>query len=156
MKLEAIGVLPTDLKSNGPYYGVHRQMIERCYNEDHISYSNYGGRGIRVCDQWLCPEEGLLNFVLDMGRRPSPQHTNDRRNSDWHYVPYNCRWATWEEQQNNRRNSRKVFIDGGWYSAAQLERRYGVKRQTIYTRIFRDGLSAREAVSTGPFLGGNP
>lgn len=74
-------------------------MLQRCQNPKSTSYPGYGGRGIAVCERWQVFE----NFVQDMGGRPSPRHSVDRRNNDLGYSPDNCRWATPKQQQNNTR-----------------------------------------------------
>jgi hypothetical protein len=70
----------------------------RCENPNHMYYKNYGGRGISVCDRW----QKFENFYADMGNRPDGL-TLDRINNDGNYEPSNCRWATWKQQNNNRR-----------------------------------------------------
>lgn len=74
-------------------------MLSRCQNPKHTSWENYGGRGITVCERWQSYE----SFLADMGRKPSPSHTIDRKEVDGHYEPSNCRWATKKEQIANRR-----------------------------------------------------
>jgi hypothetical protein len=79
-------------------------MIARCKRRTHASYANYGGRGICVCERWLRYE----NFLADMGRRPSSQHSLDRIDVDGNYMPSNCRWATKKEQRANQRARKRV------------------------------------------------
>lgn len=79
-------------------YGRWMGMHYRCSNPKSKGYKNYGGRGIRVCERW----QKFENFLADMGE-PPPGLTLDRINNDGDYEPDNCRWATWEEQNNNQR-----------------------------------------------------
>lgn len=73
-------------------------MRTRCLNPNHMYYSLYGGRGIKICDRWL--EGGFQVFLADMGLRPVG-HTIDRIDPDGNYEPGNCRWATSLEQRHN-------------------------------------------------------
>jgi hypothetical protein len=81
-------------------------MRKRCGNPLHISYSNYGGRGIKVCRRWL-GKRGFINFLEDMGERPEGK-TLDRIRVNGNYTPSNCRWATPKEQTANRRCSKRI------------------------------------------------
>ena len=75
-------------------------IIARCTNKKNIGYHLYGGRGIKVCDQW---RNSYSAFLLDVGRAPSPEHSIDRINNDGNYEPGNCKWSTRLEQTHNRR-----------------------------------------------------
>lgn len=84
-------------------------MIMRCTNPKDTSYSNYGGRGIVVCERW----RSFDDFIADVGPRPSRRHSIDRHpNNDGDYEPANVRWATDVEQARNKRNNRILIVRG--------------------------------------------
>jgi hypothetical protein len=83
-----------------PTYRTWKGVLQRCGNPNHVHYEKYGGRGIKVCDRWC----SFAKFFEDMGSRPLGK-TLDRKNVNRGYSKRNCRWATLEEQANNRRPS---------------------------------------------------
>jgi hypothetical protein len=93
------------LAGRHPLRSTYFGMRQRCYYEEHAGYSDYGGRGITVCDRWLDPVDGYDNFVVDMGPRPEG-FSIDRIDYDGNYEPSNCRWADRVTQGRNKRNTR--------------------------------------------------
>lgn len=92
-----------------PEYLVWINIRRRCYNPNHKSYSDYGGRGIRLCTNWYA---SFLSFYKYIGKRPSKQHSLDRIDNDGNYEPGNVRWATAKEQANNMRSNHRITIGG--------------------------------------------
>ncbi len=82
-------------------YRSHQHMLQRCCNEENDNYHHYGGRGIKVCDEWS-GESGFVNFLRDMGDRPS-NTSLDRVDVNGDYTPENCRWVSNSMQSYNRR-----------------------------------------------------
>lgn len=80
-------------------------MRGRCYSKTHQKYPHYGERGITVCERWLGTENscGFCAFVIDMGIPPTEKHTLDRIDVNGNYEPSNVRWATYSQQNVNKR-----------------------------------------------------
>ena len=129
--------------SRTPEYRSWAEMKQRCFNPNHKQYSDYGGRGITVCDRWL----NFKNFLADMGSRPSPKHSLDRINNDGDYCPDNCRWATKAEQVNNRRSNRFITIGCVTLNVTQWTKEMSFGRTIIQARLDR-GWSELKAVTT--------
>lgn len=91
-----------------PEYTIWLNMKQRCSNPNKWDYPYYGGRGLTVCDRWL---ESVVNFVEDMGRRPSKNHQLDRIDNDKGYSLDNCRWVEKEPQMRNTRLSKRWFVN---------------------------------------------
>lgn len=127
-----------------------QQIIARCYDVNHKEYHRYGGRDkpIKVCDSWLDPIHGLNNFIKDMGFQPSPELTLDRINNDGDYEPGNCRWATAEQQANNRRNNRKVTWNGVTRNLGQWAKLQGIPSSVLTKRLNRLKWSVEKALTT--------
>jgi hypothetical protein len=95
-------------------YQTWLRIQQRCHNPNDASYSNYGGRGIRVCDEWRSSYEAFAEYMLwNLGDRPAG-YSIDRTDNDGHYEPGNIRWANRQTQYFNSRS--------------HLSRRKGVKR----------------------------
>jgi len=84
-------------------YSSWMSMMSRCRNPQNPRWQDYGGRGITIDARW----DDFMNFLDDMGPRPSKDYSIDRMDCDGHYTKSNCRWATRSQQQLNRRDRRK-------------------------------------------------
>lgn len=82
-------------------------MKRRCYHEGAADYPRYGGRGIRVCDEWRHDFQAFADY---MGEPPGPGYSMDRINNDGNYEPGNVRWATAHQQRMNQRRMKRPQI----------------------------------------------
>lgn len=115
-------------------YSAWNKMLGRCLNRNNKNYIEYGERGITVCDRW---RNSYSNFLLDVGRAPSPEHSLDRKDNNGNYEPGNCRWATRKEQGNNKRNNRLISLAGETKTLAEWVSLTGIARGAIEMRIKR-------------------
>jgi len=119
-------------------------MKKRCYNENCNSYKNYGGRGISVCDKWI---DDFQTFYLDMG--PCPEGGSiERIDCNKGYFPRNCRWASFAEQQQNKRTSKLIEIDGVTHNMAEWCRIFKRNYYTVRSRINIMGWPPEKALRT--------
>ena len=124
-----------------PTYKSWRSMLERCENKNHRHFSNYGGRGIEVCEKW----KSFDGFLSDMGVRPDGM-TLDRIDSNLGYSKENCRWATKTQQSRNKRSSRFLTIGQQSKTVSEwAEHENAVCENTIHTRLAA-GWSHEDAV----------
>lgn len=96
----------TTSRKHSTTYASWAHMVDRCCNEKHPRFSDYGGRGITVCERW---RESFAAFLEDMGEKPLEKHrrfTLERRDNEKDYEKANCYWADYKTQANNRRKRR--------------------------------------------------
>ena len=110
-----------------------KYMKERCYNPNNKSYKNYGGRGIKICDEWRKDYQKFENWAENNGLREDL--AIDRINNDGDYTPDNCRFVTLKENNQNRRSSKFYTINGETKNLQQWCDYYGIGRETVNTRL---------------------
>jgi len=109
-------------------------IITRCTNPNCMSYKNYGGRGIKVCDEWF----DYKNFIRDMGKKPDSSYTIERIDVNGGYNKENCKWLKMSEQAKNKRNTLKVNIDGVEYNLKDKAKDMGIKYHTFRWRVLNN------------------
>lgn len=130
-------------QTNTRLYAIWERMRARCNNENTKEYPHYGGRGIRVCDEWD-DFEVFREWALQAGY--TDKLTIDRIDNSAGYCPNNCRWATMTEQANNKRNNHLITLNGKTQTLAQWVKETGIKRDTIKKRI-KYGWSIEDALT---------
>lgn len=105
-------------------------MLRRCKDAQNPSY---GGRGIKVCEQW----HDFVQFDKDTGPMPEGDYSIDRINNDGNYEPGNVRWATPRQQQNNQRRNRLLTFDGKTQTWSQWARELGINKVVIRRRFLK-------------------
>ena len=115
-----------------PEWRLWHSIKRRCDPKSKKLFPNYAGRGIEMWKPW---RDSYERFLRDIGRRPSDQHTLDRRNNDGHYKPGNVRWATRKEQARNRSNSCYIKCGKERRTLAEWSEITGLKNTTILARI---------------------
>lgn len=123
-------------------YRTWKAMLGRCNSESHKAYPLYGGRGIKVCSRW----HDFRAFYADMGDLPAGKSL-DRIDNDGDYSPENCRWATHEEQGNNRRTNHLLTFNGKTQTCTEWAHELGMNPYTLNGRLSK-GWSAERALTT--------
>ena len=112
-------------------------MIHRCTNPKRDRYKNYGGRGIKVCEEWINSSDNFIEWALSNGYKNDL--TLDRIDVDGDYKPSNCKWSNLKEQANNKRSNVFINIDGDIKTVAQWSDCTGISRNIIYKWVNRYG-----------------
>lgn len=140
-------------KSNTRLYRIWNGMKTRCYRTYHTSYKNYGGRGIRVCEEWYDDFEVFEKWAISNGY--TDNLSIDRIDNDGNYEPENCRWVNSNIQNLNKRvrmyraykDSYIWEIDGVKKSAIEWCKEYGRSRAMVEYRVNVKGMSPKDALT---------
>lgn len=129
------------MKQQDPAYNCWKHMRGRCLRVSHQDFKYYGGRGIKVCRRW----ESFANFIADMGPRPGPGYSIERRKNDGDYTPKNCYWATRREQG---RNTRTVKLNSEEVRQIRVFLRERIPQTTI-ARVYKISSKLISAINRG-------
>lgn len=135
----AMSQLEKDLKHR--YFHIK----SRCYNPNDKAYHNYGGRGIRMCDEWLNDINSFIEWALSHGYKK--ELAIDRKENNGDYSPDNCRFITLKENNQNRRSTKFFTYQGETLNLMQWCEKLGLSYNTVLMRI-RRGWSFEKAIST--------
>lgn len=122
-------------------------MLQRCHTPSHYAFADYGGRGIRVCEEWRKDAAGFIKWAMDSGARPG-LHL-DRIDNAGGYGPDNCRFVNSTENNRNRRNTlmAEAFGETKALGAWMEDARCVVPYPTLRARL-RYGWDAERAITT--------
>jgi len=120
-------------------------MKMRCLNPNNPGFSQYGGRGITICDRWV---DSFQNFLEDMGERPTGMTLDRWPDQNGGYEPGNVRWATVRDQQNNRRYTVVIEHRGVRRALTEWAEETGITTESLYKRIHVYGWSPEKALET--------
>lgn len=124
-------------KAHTRLFGVWLGMRRRCNDPKADNYCNYGGRGIRVCEEWETDFNAFYTWAIENGYKDDAKrgiYTVDRIDNDKGYSPENCRLASYSEQANNRRSTRFITYKGETKSRSQWARHFG-KSRDIFVKL---------------------
>ena len=136
--------------TNTRIYYNYKTMKTRCYNKNSTSYKNYGGRGIKMCDEWL-GENGFINFynwAIKTGYKEveHKQCTIDRIDNNGDYCPENCRWVNAITQANNTRRNVHYTINGESKTLVEWCRQYNKPDGMVWYRL-KKGMDIETALT---------
>lgn len=133
-------------------YRTYRSIINRCYDRNNPNYHNYGGRGIVMCEDWKNDFKTFYDWAYANGYKEEllqngkNKWTIDRIDVNGNYEPSNCRWATWEQQANNKRQTVYLTYKGKTLTQRQWAKKLGLDDCDIYWRL-KNGWSISEVLS---------
>lgn len=136
-------------KDNKALYSILHGMMRRCNNENDARYKDYGGRGIKICDEWDNLKDGFDNFCdWSYSNGYEDGLTIERIDVNGDYCPANCKWITIKEQAQNTRKTKWVDYKGERIQLKKLCDRLGVTYDTVHNRIYTLGWNIEKAVET--------
>ena len=121
-------------------------MKDRCYRNSCSNYCDYGGRGIKICDEWLNDFSTFKEWALSNGYREGL--TIERKDVNGDYCPENCCWIPKSEQAKNRRNSHFITYKGETKTLSDWSKELHIDRETVrlYEERFGSGEKAIDAI----------
>lgn len=120
-------------------------MIQRCTNEKYPRFGNYGGRGIFVCDEW---KEYATFSTWAKASGYSDDLTIDRKDNNKGYFPDNCRWVSYEAQNNNQRSNYRITYHNATHTLAEWAKILEINYETLKSRLRRNHWSVDRAFTT--------
>ena len=130
-------------KRNTRLYRIWSNIKTRCYNVNDPHYSNWGGRGVVICDEWINDFQSFYNWSISNGYNDTL--TIDRIDNDGNYEPSNCRWITVKEQNQNKRNVILLTYEDKTMSLTAWSKYLNIGKDTVRQR-YHKGWSVEECL----------
>ena len=135
--LENLTAAHTHRMSGTRLYEIWQGIKKRCYNLHDVRYDRYGGRGIKVCDEWREDFRAFCNWATQTGYDETL--TIDRIDNDGDYCPENCRWTNPQEQARNRSSNIRITIGNATKTLTEWCEIFQLDSKTILARYHRNG-----------------
>lgn len=137
-------------KSHTKLYKIWKGVRMRCYSKTCKGYKNYGGRGIKMCEEWKSNFESFYEWAMSNGyfEGKRGECTIERKDVNGDYEPDNCEWRTIQEQQNNKRNSHFITFKGKTQTLTNWAKELGIDRSTLRDRLKVSKWSIEKAFTT--------
>ena len=119
--------------SHNRLYRIYKSMKQRCYNSNASNYKTYGGKGVRVCNEWLNDYDAFCTWALSHGYDDSL--SIDRIDTNGNYSPENCRWADVFTQMRNTTRNKYMTIKNETKTVSEWCEIYGINLHTYYGRL---------------------
>lgn len=121
-------------------YRTWNGLLNRCLNKNNPSFSDYGGRGIDICNEWIDRKTGFIKFLADMGAKPGKDYSLERINNNEGYNKSNCKWALPAEQNSNKRSNVMIEYRGKNQCLSFWAKEFNTSPVMIKFRIKRLGI----------------
>lgn len=136
-------------RRNEKLYHIYYGMKARCYNKNNPKYNIYGGKGIKICNEWLYDYDIFKKWAINNGYKENKKLSIDRIDSNKNYCPNNCQWITISEnsakanfgrQKNKSKNKDMYAISPNGkeikiYNISKFAREYGLNRASVSHRL---------------------
>lgn len=126
-------------------YGVYNKMKARCNHKNHRGYEYYGGKNIKVCEEWSNDFRSFREWALNNGYQEGL--TIDRKNLSGNYTPENCRWVTWDKQSINKTNTRFFEYKGKKQTLREWSMELNFNYKVLCNRIHRHKWTFERAIT---------
>lgn len=126
-------------------YRIFRGMKDRCYNKNNKDYARYGGRGIKICTEWLNDYVSFKKWAINNGYQENL--TIERKDFDEDYCPENCEWISMSQQQRNKSNNRVMTYNGESKILIEWAEQLNIPYNVLCARINERGHTFEEAIN---------